>query len=66
LRVRTLIKIVGHRSGFEELDSGSDQITVVEILIKWASDEIYNSRMIFEFAFVPRIKVLTGSKIGLL
>ena len=27
-------KIVGHRSRFEELDSGSDQITVVESLIK--------------------------------
>ena len=27
-------KIVEHRSRFEELDSGSDQITVVESLIK--------------------------------
>jgi hypothetical protein len=33
LRVRTRSKIVGHRSRFEELDSGSDQITVVESLI---------------------------------
>jgi hypothetical protein len=28
-----LDKIVGHRSKFEELDSGSDQIKVVESLI---------------------------------
>jgi hypothetical protein len=34
VRVRTQIKIIGHRSGFEELDSGLDQITVVESLIK--------------------------------
>jgi hypothetical protein len=27
-------KIVGHRSRFEKLDSGSDQLTVVESLIK--------------------------------
>jgi hypothetical protein len=33
LRVRIRIKIVEHRSKFEELDSGSDQITVVEGLI---------------------------------
>jgi hypothetical protein len=56
LRVRTRIKIVGHRSRFEELDSGSDQITVVESLIERALDEIYKSRMIFEFAFVLRNK----------
>jgi hypothetical protein len=29
-----LDKIVGHRSRFEELDSGSDQTTAVESLIK--------------------------------
>jgi hypothetical protein len=56
LRVRTRIKIVGHQPGFEELDSGSDQITFVESLIKRASDEIYNSRWIIEFVFVPRNK----------
>jgi hypothetical protein len=56
VRVRARIKIVGHRSGLEELDSNSDQITAVESLIKWASDEIYNPRWIIEFVFVPRIK----------
>ena len=61
-----LDKIVGHRSKFEELDSGSNQITAIESLIKRASDEIYKSRMIFEFAFMLRIKVLTGSEFGLL
>ena len=45
---------------------GTDQLTIVESLIKWALDEIYKSRMIFEFAFALRIEVLTGSKFGLL
>lgn len=66
MRVRTRIKIVGHRSRFEESDSGTDQLTIVESLIKWALDEIYKSRMIFEFAFALRIEVLTDSKFGLL
>ena len=57
--------MVGHRSKVEESDSGSDQITVVESLIECALDEIYKSRMIFEFAFVLRIKVLTCPKFGL-
>ena len=56
MRIWTQIKIVGHRSKFEELDSGSDHITVVESLIKWALDEIYKSRLIIKFAFVPRTK----------
>jgi hypothetical protein len=33
----------------EESDSGSDQITAVESLIKWASDEFDKLRMIIEF-----------------
>jgi hypothetical protein len=58
-----LDKRVRHRSKFEELDSGSDHITVVESLIKWALDEIYKSRLIIKFAFVPRIKVFNRFQI---
>ena len=47
----------------EESDSGSDQLTVVESLIKWALDEIYKSRLIIKFAFVPRIKVFNRFQI---
>jgi hypothetical protein len=64
LRVRTQIKIVRHRSKFEELDSGSYQITAIESVLERALDEIYKSRLINESAFAPRIKVLTCSKIG--
>jgi hypothetical protein len=38
------------------LDSGSDQIKAIESLIKCALDEIFKSRLIIEFAFVPRNK----------
>jgi hypothetical protein len=64
VRVRTRIKIVGHRSRFEESGSDTARLATVERLIKWALDEIYKSRWINELAFVPRIKVLTRSKIG--
>jgi hypothetical protein len=56
LRVRTQIKIVGHRSNIEKLDSDTARLAAIERLIKWALDEIYKSRLIIEFAFVPRNK----------
>jgi hypothetical protein len=40
----------------EESDSDTDRLATVESLIKWALDEIYKSRLIIEFAFMPRNK----------
>jgi hypothetical protein len=39
-----------------KLDSDTARLATVERLIKRALDKIYKSRMIFEFAFVPRNK----------
>jgi hypothetical protein len=56
VRVRIWIKIVGHRSRFEESDSDTARLSTVERLIKRALDEFDKLRMIIEFAFVPRNK----------
>jgi hypothetical protein len=52
--------------GFEELDSGSDQITVVESLIKWLQMRFKIRDGSSSSYSCQELKVLTGSKIGLL
>ena len=49
MRVRVRIKIVGHRSRFEESDSDTARLATVERLIKRALDEFDKLRMIIEF-----------------
>jgi hypothetical protein len=47
---------VGHWSKLEESDSITARLAIVERLIKWDLDENDKSRLIIEFAFVPRNK----------
>jgi hypothetical protein len=58
-------KIIRHRPKFEELDSDTARLAIIEHLIKWALDEIYKSRLIVEFAFVSRDKSFNTLRNGL-